>query len=208
MSRGAYSSANYFSLASATLITAFPFTMACWFRPSTLTACAILGYGETTTSNNRWSLEMNASGNARCSTTSGGTFIGFNSSNAISAGSWAHFCAVWASATDRRVFLNGTKATNTSSVGFSTNAAWQWRCGERPLNITAPADGWIADRTIWNLALADDDVTSLASRARHLRIRPAGVVAYAPMVNDERDLVGPAWTENGTVPVQDHPRII
>jgi hypothetical protein len=169
---------------------------------------SLLGYGNPSDGLNRWTLELSDAGNARCSTTSGGNFTGFSSPNSISAGQLAHFCAVWASGTDRRVFLNGVKATNAESCTFATSGTWQWRIGERPLSISAPANGEMSEPAIWAAALDDVEIQDgLANGFAPSYIRPSSLISYPPFVRTNRDLKGIVWTENGTVPVVPHARV-
>jgi hypothetical protein len=165
------------------VVTAAPFTVASWFNSDSATINQFLvTIGETGTGNNRWFLsvagavvgdpvQFNAkvTTDRTCSTTTGYT-----------VGQWHHACGVEASATDRRVFIDGgSKATETTST--VPTGANRTRIGASVTNETgtAPFDGRIAEVVIWNVALSDAEV-ALISRPgfpQH-RYRSGSVVGY------------------------------
>lgn len=69
-------------------------------------------------------------------------------------------------------------------------------------------DGLISEAAIWNVALTDDEVASLAKGFKPTRVRPQSLVFYAPLVRDLQDLTGALTiTNNNTATVAEHPRV-
>lgn len=104
--------------------------------------------------------------------------------NAIStasfvANSWQHICGVWASTSDRRVYLNGgSKGTDTLTRAPTV---------DRTLDGAVLAGGVaygsscrLAMRAVWNVALTDAEVATLAAGFHPLLVRPASLVSLCP----------------------------
>lgn len=172
-----FSSLQRLENASA-LITAHPFTIACWVYDdgtSTvfpfLVGCSTSG---TTTNTTRLQLYLSDTG-----VVSAG--IGANAAAATAARStntWFHACGVYASTTSRAAYLNGgNKGTNATSTTFPTGMnrtsinAWN---GGANVGIA----GNIAHVGIWNVALADAEVLELANGLLPTRIRPQSLISY------------------------------
>lgn len=172
MSRQGWSATNFLRLGSA-VVTATPFTMACWARTSIVGAATsqlLMGlFNSASTSNiNSFQLEVVVTTNT----------IGFQAADgaaaseavtttSIAANTWFHACGVSASATSRSVYLNGgsksTGATsrvpaglNRTSVGLQDNTA-----ANKAFAVGGTGD--IAEVAIWNTALSDADVARHAT---------------------------------------------
>ena len=168
----------------AAVVTTTPFTMACWFYPRNITGNHGLMGIETVGSNNNLHL-LSAAGavagdpirawSRTSSSVSASTTTGF------SANVWQHACGVWASATDRRVFLNGgskgTNATNINPSGMNRTQIGMDQSG------TEEMSGLIAEACIWNVALTDAEVLLLANGVHPWRIRASAIAAggYWPL---------------------------
>ena len=130
---------------------------------------------------------------------------------------WSHACGVNVSSTDHRVYLNGgsvgTSATET--VADLCDRITVGRAGTNsPSNYFS---GDIAECAIWNVALSETEVQTLAAGYSPLFVRPGSLVFYDPMIrsdsgDDTHDIIGGLTLvgQGGTgVPVtSNHPRII
>ncbi len=212
MSRDFNGSTDYIEVGSA-VVTAAPLSMACWFNgDSAATSMALLG---TSTAGNPLEARINlaAMANAagqklRMTTHDGTTGDILETTAAWSVGAWEHACGVWTSSTSRKVFLNGgNSATSTASVvpvlPDRTNIGARHNVSGRGSFF----DGLIAEAAIWNAALTDDEVLSLARGFSPKSIRPQSLVLYCPLVRDVVDLRGNTLTVTGTTAAV-HPRII
>jgi hypothetical protein len=201
---------------SAATATAAPLTMACWFNADNTSAFGMLmNIASTQPFNSRYRLEVrgdvagdplrlliddNAGVIATADTTSG-----------YSASTWTHACAVFASNSSRSVLINGgSKGTNTTTA--SPNAAHFDRLtiGAQHFSTTINAwfDGRIAEAGVWNAALTDAEIASLADGMTCDKVRPQSLVFYAPLVRDLIDYKGGLTiTNTNTATVANHPRV-
>lgn len=107
---------------------------------------------------------------------------------------WHHICCVEAAANDHRVFLDGankvTSGTSKAPQG-SINRISVGRFGDNsPTNY---AEGNIAHVAIWNVALSDGEVATLATGHSPLRVRRGNLIFYAPLngfATTELDIIG------------------
>ena len=160
---------------TSAVVTAYPYTMACWVYDdgtSTnfpfLVGCSTSG---TTAAGTRLQLLLDNTG--KVSTEGSAT-----TSTTRSVNTWFHACSVHASATSHAAFLNGAgKGTSATSVTFPTGMnrtsinAWN---GGASVGIA----GNIAHAAIWNVALADAEVLELADGLIPTRIRPQSLISY------------------------------
>lgn len=96
---------------------------------------------------------------------------------------WMHACAVFAGASDRRAFLDGSdKATDTTTTVAPTGTNVTTIGRQTSLSTGAYMWGRICDAAIWNVALEDEEIRLLASlRARPYQIRPESLQLYTPL---------------------------
>lgn len=126
-------------------------------------------------------------------------------------GVWHHACGVWASSTSRSVYIDGgSKGSNTDSIllsGFSrTNISTRWVSNARG----AFFDGCIAEPAIWDVALTDDEVASLARGFSPDQIRPQSLVSYWPIIgrhSPEIDVFGGFNLTVSGATQAEHPRV-
>lgn len=184
MARTGFTSANYLKV-SAAVVSAAPVTLAAWAKTATFSAKNVLlsiTDSASATTNNYFQLSTLATGgNVSASAADTGSAAAATSA-APPTGAWFHAAAVFASSTDRRAFLNGankgTNATaktpsgmNTTSVGVAIQSV-----------INSPWNGDLAEAAIWNIALSDSDVASLAAGVSPLLMHPEALVAYWPLI--------------------------
>ncbi len=114
-------------------------------------------------------------------------------STTVSVNTWHHAAAVFAANNDRRAYLDGggkgTSATSRTPVGLDRMSIG--RAGDSTPGIYM--SGRIAEVGIWNAALSDDEIASLAKGASPLLVKPANLVAYWNLFGrscPEPDIVG------------------
>ncbi len=193
----ANASSEYLRVSSA-VVTATPLTLACWFNVNNATAeHQLIFIGDSTSNTDMFGLIASGviSGDPvrAHATNSAGAFA--QSSTGYSASTWHHAAGVFTSSTDRAAFIDGgSKGTATDDLtptGFDRTAI-------AVLDRLSPAsyvDGEIAEAAIWDAALTDGEVASLAAGYSPLLIRPTSLKAYWPLggitKNDaDKDIVG------------------
>jgi hypothetical protein len=199
---------------SSTPASGTPYTMACWFKSDTV--------GGVNTANGGALVCLNQSSNSSFqflvlfnsqvginSANSAGAQVGFLAATAnFTTNVWGHAAGVFESSTSRSIFFNGgNKATQTLS---STPSAFnQITIGaRRSPSIGIYHDGLIAEAGIWDVALTDAEVGSLAKGMTCDKVRPQNLVFYAPLVRDLQDVRGGLTiTNNNTATVAAHPRV-
>lgn len=215
MSRFFVSAASEY-LEGATPITAYPFTMACWFNSNdidTTQSLMCVADGGTPDDYHRLAVRGSAGGDPVQVLSYDGVQQDANTTTGYSANAWHHACGIFAANNDRRVYIDGgSKATNAgattvaglnnfriSSTADSTPAYW--------------LDGAVAEAAIWKAALTDNDVRRLALGTPPWRIQRAHLVGFWLPFADrtDRDFSGhghhltpyntPTW-------IQDPPKII
>lgn len=191
-----------------------PITIACWFnRKTNATQHRLVtvdrGLGSVGTSlhtlvTGAGSLAINANSN------DGISFAATTTSTTYALNTWNHGCAVFAAANSRSVYLNGGGKTTNTTLRNVTGLA----------NITIGAgisaggalgqfsDALIAEVGIWNIALTDIEIVSLARGMTCNKIKPQNLVFYAPLIRDLIDTKGGLiLTANNGPTVTGHPRV-
>lgn len=184
MARRGWSTSNFLRCSSA-VVTAAPVTIAAWGKTSISGTVQAMGGIFNSASTAKHMLYVNGSNSISAVTDDGAAAAAAASvSVTISANVWFHACGVWASATDRRAFLNGankgTDATNLTPAGLNrTSIGVQDGVAADPSSPFAPAGtGDLAEVAIWNVALSDADVASLALGIHPFLVRPDKLVGY------------------------------
>lgn len=144
-----------------------------------------------------------------------GVFRRSETTATLTANTWEQAGAVFASTTSRTAYLEGVAATENTQAsnptGLDTTSLGR-------VGIAIPTnyyDGLLAEVGIWNVALTDAEMATLAKGFSPLFIRPGNLVAYWPLIgrnSPETDSVGGfnLTLSGGTgVPVVAvHPRVI
>jgi hypothetical protein len=201
--------------ASSAVLTAVPVTLACWSNVDAVTArYAVLSVSSSGTGLDHFVLLM--SGEFAGDPVSMFTQTGFpssggyaSSSTGFSASTWTHAAGASSANNNRAAYINGgSKSTNTNSatpVGLNvTSIGRLWRTG----SSNAYTDGRIAEAAIWDAALTDAEIASLAKGFKPYRVRPQNLIFYVPLVRNIADLrKGVALTNNNSATVANHPRV-
>jgi hypothetical protein len=179
---------------SATPVSGVPFTMACWFESGDNTNTRyLMGLGDSSQADEFYVLvAAGASGGDpidffRITT---GTSDDVNTSTGYSAGTWHHACGVAAATNDIAVYLDGGgKQAGSTDVSIS---GWDnVSIGTSPDSTPSlHFDGSIAEAAVWNAALTDAEVASLATGLSPLLVRPGSLAAYWPLVRTLQDVAG------------------
>lgn len=133
-------------------------------------------------------------------------------STTLSTGTWYHL-AFRRSGTSIQLFLNGategSAATNSASASASTRSL-VFGNSNRVGDLTRFFDGRIAEWALWNVALDNAQIASLAAGLSPLRMRLSSCAGYFTFVGNVLggDLTSSASiTFAGSPPAADHPRI-
>lgn len=174
-------------------VTAYPFSMACWFKPVSHVNGSLIGLGSDAPSDGYVFLHTRSTGQVRAQNDDGAI-----SANAVSAGSarlgeWNHAVGIWESSTSRKIYLNyNDTATNTTSVAFASrtglNTVSIGALGGLRANLSLPnpnnfANSEIALPAIWADVLSDAEVSALFSGALPQQIRRRGLRYQPDLVN-------------------------
>ena len=208
-------SSEYLEIDSAP-VTAAPLTIAAWGNVDETWQSGVIASLVDASSGNDWFLVrtkyQSGPGEYTCNVyaRSSDGLPEVDSTTTFAIGGWHHLCGVFASASSRSAYLDGgAKATITDTITPSgIDRTSIGRIGD-----STPAgyfEGKIAEVGIWNAALTDAEVASLALGVSPLLVRPQSLVFYAPLIRDEdRDIVGGlALTPVNTPSIAAHPRVI
>lgn len=184
---------------------AVPLSIACWFKTSDSTTGQTLVALSNGTAAERFGMFAQgavAGDPVRALTTHNPTNGIADSTTGYSTGSWQHACNVYASATDRRAFVNGgskgTNATSLTPTGLNLTEIGRHVS-------TLPMNGRIAEVAVWNVALSDADVAALAAGADPATFTPAPVACWH-LLADANDSIGTRHlTVSGATLDADHP---
>ena len=216
MARNFVRASNEFIELATAPVTGVPFTISAWARTDVDTGSddyCIVQLQDQGSAANYFRLNTDdsfgaAAGEFSFSVTGGGSFTGALSSVKPTIGQWYHVCAIAAATNDRRILVDGgNEGTNTNTrEPTGIDSITIGREGD-----SSPSDTWsgdIGEVAVWNVALTDVEIASLAVGYSPLFIRPGNLVFYAPIVRDLLDRIsGGILTTSGTT-VANHPPIL
>lgn len=172
----------------------------------------VMSRGAAGTDGRAYTLELNSLGQVSSNmnrtgltgdnfVTTGTTVVGTNA---------RHIAATFSPSIFSRVYLDGLQnAERTSGVpaSIANIGSYGLQFGGLP-GSSIFFNGTIAEVGIWNAALTDAEIASLAKGITCDKIRPQSLVFYAPLVRDLIDQKGGlAITNNNGATVANHPRI-
>lgn len=183
-------SSQYLSVAQAVL-TANPLTIAAWFKSTSQTAeqcIASVGVSGANTCLGRVKAHGATTGDpvqAETRTATLGSVAA--TTTAYTANTWHHACGVFTSNTSRDAFIDGgSKGSSTVSRIGSADQFIVGAAGALGLLFA----GNIAHVAVWNIALSDGDVATLAAGADPQTIQAGNLVAYWTLSSDGSPTVG------------------
>jgi len=203
----AASSQSFSSL--TTPITGLPLTIAAWFKPASTGAnSVILCLGDSGSSTNLIELYYDATAQAMQMYDGG---VQAQSPTGINSTSTWYHVAGRASSGSLDSAKNGTFGSAGAGVAQTVNAIY---LGAQRFSgaLSGFCDGALAEVGLWNVALAQSEITSLSLGYSPLMIRPQNLVDYWDCIGrgtNEIDWMGSAalTNTNGST-VVDHPPII
>lgn len=206
MALSGWSGTNRIDLPSA-IVAGAPCTLACWFNSTSLTVNQNLLALRNVANTYYVGIAANGSqvGDPVQAYTASPAVIAATSAG-YSANVWQHAAGVFESSSSRSAFLNGgNKGTNTTTITPLTLtethlAAFSSSASQRLI-------GALAEVGIWDVALTDDEIASLAKGFTPDQIRPQNLIAYLPLIRSAQDIKGTSWVASGTLTVADHPRV-
>jgi hypothetical protein len=190
-----------------------PFTFACWVKvasgPTDNTAA--MSMGRTGSAAHLHWLTLGYEGNpsaprVRMCAIAGGSTAAAVSTTGLTFNTWHHICGIAYATNSRAAFLNGgSKGTNSTTV--NPTSMGQMIIGAMRYNGTLEEyfNGLIAIPAIWDVALTDDEVLSLAQGTRPDLVRPESLVSYQLFDPRILDIQGHAWTNSGSTDSFDDP---
>lgn len=150
---------DYFQIDQA-IVTNYPFSVSQWMRPDALPSSTSFFVGDKDVENQYHVIWISNTGQVRASTVAGSAATA-TAAVTISANDLIHVVGVWASATDRRVILNGgnkgTDSTNLTPSGLDRTAIGR-RSRQTPIQ---PFSGTIPETIVWKRIIEDDEAAQL-----------------------------------------------
>lgn len=192
------------------VLTAVPMTMAAWFNTTTVSGNHnIIGIGGENGTVQQW--RMGITGDDIFIQVQNNTAVNVIKANVVSTNTWHHGCGVFGGNNSRAVYIDGgNKLTNTAIKTPNPAQIERMRIGLDPNDLTTQWwSGMIAEAVIWNAALSDEEVATLALGFSPLLVRPQNIVSYVPLIrdNDEDLITGLSWTPVGSPTISAHPRV-
>ena len=195
-----------------------PFSMACWFYPQNNSGIQVLmstaDSGVSSWHYHFLSIRGDLAGDPiAAGSNASGTAYEAQSSSGITTNTWHHACGVWATNSNRVVYLDGgNKGTETTNVNtfdgleqFALGVLWRTQSP----NLAAYYEGYIAEAAVWDVALTDAEAAILAAGYSPLFVRPQSIRAYWPLIRGSADRVGGfALTEHNAPTVEDQSPVI
>lgn len=184
MSRLYDDASSHTSTVNSTPVTAAPFTMAGWGRTDDNTTqgtwCSVC---DKDVSNNMFDARINGSSSGRNEARiedSGGSSSSAGTTTNASNNVWYHLAAVYESSTSRHAYIGGgSKGSGTASR--SPTGSDRVAVGSKGVASDGEFfSGRIGHVAIWNVALSDQEVASLAAGVLPLRMRREALVFYCP----------------------------
>lgn len=106
---------------SSAVVTAYPFTMSGWFQTSSSASSYLMTLGSSNSTNNFQGIRM-FSGQLYARSVESGNASDATTTNTYNDNSWHHVVAVFSSATDRKIYVDGIlQASDTTSRTFSAS---------------------------------------------------------------------------------------
>jgi hypothetical protein len=213
MAYGFIAASNQSLNTTSTPVSGVPVTLACWVKCDTLPSVqsCIFGIGvNTSTSTTYITLELGSTNRPQAIHRNATVGSSSATTGSIVAGQWFHVCGVFETNSLRTVYWNGVaSAANTTIITPFT--ATRIQIARRPnTNATGAAflTGNVAEAAVWNAALTQPEIASLAQGMTCDKIRPQSLVFYSPLVRELIDQKGGLTiTNNNSATVANHTRV-
>lgn len=204
-------SSQYLEINSAP-VTAAPLTLACWFKTTSVGAGVdhhLVWLGNSGVTNQHYFTLEQYQTEIYCGTRAAGGLAEI-SVTGVTANTWHHAVAVFASQTSRTPYLNGT-AGGTNTTDVAPSGLNRLDLGRR--GFATPDgyhDGSLAEVAVWNAALSGSDITLLAGGVSPMALATKPVRYWRLKASgDLTDLVAKdVLTDVGTTWTSDHSAVI
>lgn len=193
--------------ASSAVCTDYPFTVSCFFTPETNSGITqtLVGIADNAVTNRGIQLAFTTGSAVNAFAGDGSGTTSATTTNTSASSARVHCCGIFTSATDRRSILAGVWASSgTSSTSRALSSLDNTSIGifqsSSPGN---PTDGVLDNVAIYNVALSQAEVESLAAGENPYQIQRGHLVFFVPCVNPNsgpHDLVNDRAVNNGTAP--------
>lgn len=206
MARGPLSTTD--RIVTSSVFSAYPLTVAGWVKTSDISSSSNTVFTMAAGGSNDWFTMGLSSGRLSVASraNSGATGAALTTT-ATTDNTWTHFCGIWESATSRTAFINGAdKTTDTTNVPVNFGALSETQFGGFR-STTAMTAGVLAECGIWNVALTDAEVATLAKGFGCHHVRCASLVHHVPLIRSNNVLRGNMTVAAGLA-VDTHPPII
>lgn len=192
---------------AAAVVTAEPFSWACWFYPSDPgTGLQVLISIAAASNNDDFFLLFIENATGKLGNRKGFVSGSGNALTDVSVATnvWQHAVGTTSASNARTIRLNGgTEFTNSTSITFGTTPTRTGIGHNARLNQDNIFNGRIAHCAIWNVVLTAEEQISLSRGFSPLLIRPSALKMYVPVIGNaspEPDVRGSFnMTINGTL---------
>lgn len=183
----------------AAVLTAVPITIACRIRPATVTgARTVVSLAASTSATHYHRLNLTTN-KARIESAAGAGAAAATATATFNAGDWVHICAVFASSTSRSVYTNGadkvTNATSRAPAGIDRTSIAAFVAN----GVGVYYDGDVDFVAIWNVALSDGEVASIAGGTSPADVQSANLVAFWQLTGTDSPEIDSAGNFDMTV---------
>ena len=199
------SASNISYLSNIAPISAKPLTMACWFRRPLGTVGTPIILFDGANVNRRFGISLGTTGTVAV-VEFDTAWASVTTTTTHTANTWNHACATFTSNTKRTPYLNAG-GNRDSNGNAALTGVTSMRIGINQ-NTANSLNGDVAEVGIWNVALTQPEISSLAAGMTCNKVCPQNLVFYAPLVRDLIDVKGGLTiTNNNSATVADHPRV-
>lgn len=147
------------------LVTAYPFTISTWMKSdTTVWLHGVVSFARSSSTNRMWNIEHNGTTIRQSAQNTAANYA--NATTALTTTDWFLVTAVYNSATDRDIYINGVyEWTNTTSVTYSSNAANRLNIGRLADSTPTNYYDWCVDDVrFYSTALTSGQVYTLYAK--------------------------------------------
>lgn len=177
------------NLSATGLPTAWPVTLASWVNMNSADLGTMICVGDDNTANNYIIIGADVSASdvtffARKN--GGGSEQGVSGTTPFSTGIWHHVVGVFRGDTDTEVYVNGiSDGTSGTSATFPSGLDLYSVGHLRNNSISSSKlDGIVAETAVWDVALSDAEIISLANGLSPQGVRHDAIKFHAPLWGD------------------------
>lgn len=171
-------------------LTAVPLTLFCWFKPAAISITqTLVALNTTGGGSNQFELVANSDNTVGAQTSTASTSAGVTAGT-ITNGVWNMCGAVFASATDRKAYLNGelgtAQTTTRTPTGINEIRVGKSRSGASAFNQFA--NGLVAYVVVYDIALSEPELDSLYNAGAGVdptTVQGAHIVAIYDLTGNE-----------------------